>query len=458
MGRIRRILIANRGEISARIARSCRELGIESVAVCSEADRNALHVRAADDFRLVGPARAQSSYLDVERILEAIRDSGADAVHPGYGFMAENADFARTVMEAGLVWIGPSPDSITAMGDKARALDIARAAGVPVLPGSGRVAGDAALDTLPAEAEKIGYPLLVKASAGGGGIGMKRVDAPEDLAKAVQSTQGLARANFGDATIFLEKFIPRSRHIEVQILGYGDGRATHLYERECSIQRRYQKIIEEAPSGAISADVRRQMTQAAVSLAQAQNYSGAGTVEFIVDDETGAFYFLEMNTRIQVEHPVTEMVTGQDLVAHQIRVAAGEAAHLAQDEVGVNGHAIELRIYAEDPFNNFMPQPGKLEEFDFPLDDASFRLDAGYAKGDTVPPYYDPLLAKLIVHGSDRDDAIDKSIHALRAARVSGIRANIPFLLNVMSHDAFRRGETLTSFIPDHEAELLRSE
>ncbi len=458
MGGINRILIANRGEIACRIARSCRALGITSIAVCSEADQQALHVRSCDEHRLVGPARAQHSYLNVERILEAARETSADAVHPGYGFMAENAGFAEAVIDSGMIWIGPAPASIREMGDKARARSIARDAGVPILPGSDRLTGDAALDGLADWAQGVGFPVLVKASAGGGGIGMKRVDRGSELQAAVQSTQGLARSNFGDDTVFLEKFIPRARHVEVQVLGLGGGRAVHLFERECSIQRRYQKIIEEAPSPAVTESVRQRMTQAAVALAESQDYIGAGTVEFILDDETGEFYFLEMNTRIQVEHPVTEMVTGEDLVAHQIRVAAGEPPGLVQQDLRCDGHAIELRLYAEDPFNNFMPQPGTLTTFDLPLADSSIRLDAGYEQGSVIPPYYDPLIAKLIVAGADRQEAIEKAVAALRGARIEGIRTNVPFLLNVLSHRAFRSGETLTSFIPDHEAELLRAE
>ncbi|MGA8262008.1 MAG: biotin carboxylase N-terminal domain-containing protein [Arenicellales bacterium] len=456
MARINKVLIANRGEIACRIARSCRELGIASVAVCSEADVDALHVRSADEHRVVGPARAQHSYLNIEKLIEAALETGADAVHPGYGFLAENTRFADAVGTAGLIWIGPRSESIRDMGDKVRARRLAMEAGVPVLPGSDPVSGANPVG-LDAAARGVGFPLLVKAAAGGGGIGMQRVDAPEQLHRATQTTQGLAKANFGDETVFLEKFIPRARHIEVQVLGHGDGRAVHLFERECSIQRRYQKVVEEAPSAALDDSIRAQMTGAAVALAGRQGYAGAGTVEFVFDDETGAFYFLEMNTRIQVEHPVTEMVTGEDIVAHQIRIAGGNHPGLRQEAIRREGHAIELRIYAEDPYANFLPQPGLIERFEIPIDDG-VRLDAGYESGSRVSPYYDPLIAKVIVHGGDRQETIEHAGAVLSRARVEGIRTNIPFLIGVLRHEAFGRGETLTSFIKDHESTLLQAE
>jgi len=456
MARINKVLIANRGEIACRIARSCRELGIASVAVCSEADADALHVRSADEHRVVGPARAQHSYLNIDKLIEAALDTGADAVHPGYGFLAENTRFAEASAAAGLTWIGPRPDSIRDMGDKARARGIAMEAGVPVLPGSVPITS-ANLGDLDAAAKRIGFPVLVKASAGGGGIGMQRVDAPEQLQRAVQSTQGLAKANFGDETVFLEKFIPRARHIEVQVLGHGDGQAIHLFERECSIQRRYQKIIEEAPSSALDESIRAQMTEAAVALASSQTYAGAGTVEFVFDDETGGFYFLEMNTRIQVEHPVTEMITGEDIVAHQIRIAGEDHPGLVQEAIGRRGHAIEFRVYAEDPYANFLPQPGLIERFEIPRDDDDVRVDGGYESGSRVSPYYDPLIAKVIVRGGDRQEAIEHALAVFSRSRIEGIRTNVPFLIGVLRHEAFGRGETLTSFIKDHESALLQA-
>ena len=456
MAAINRLLIANRGEIACRIARTCSAMGIHSIAVCSEADAEALHARSCNEKHLVGPSLAQKSYLNTDRVLEVAAQSGADAVHPGYGFMAENTGFAERIQQAGMIWVGPSAESITAMGDKARARRIAETAGVPVVPGSERFSGQVDEADLLAWGRRIGYPLLVKASAGGGGIGMNRVDSEAGLIRAVQSTQGLARANFGDDTVFFEKFIPRSRHIEVQILGFGDGRALHLFERECSIQRRYQKIIEEAPSPVVDESTREQMTQAAVALAESQRYAGAGTVEFILDDDTGAFYFLEMNTRIQVEHPVTEMVTGEDIVAHQLRIAAGDPPAMTQADVTRAGHAIELRLYAEDPASNFLPQPGTLEAFSIPVAPGEVRLDAGYEAGSRIPPYYDPMIAKLIVRGEDRQAAIERAEQCLAEATVEGIRTNLPFLRRVLAHPAFRRGETLTSFISDFESDLLR--
>ncbi|MGD8428943.1 MAG: biotin carboxylase N-terminal domain-containing protein [Ectothiorhodospiraceae bacterium] len=456
MASISKVLIANRGEIACRIARSCRSLGMGSVAVCSEVERESLHVRTADEHRVVGPARAQHSYLNIERLLGAAAETGADAVHPGYGFLAESTRLADAVTGAGMTWIGPRTDSIRDMGDKERARRIAEEAGVPVLPGSQRFTADN-LDELEAAARQIGLPVLVKASAGGGGIGMQRVDDFSALRKAVQSTQGLAKSNFGDEAVFLEKFVPRARHVEVQVLGLGGNRAVHLFERECSIQRRYQKIIEEAPSPAVDESVRERMTRAAVSLAEAQDYHGAGTVEFVLDDETGEFYFLEMNTRVQVEHPVTEMITGEDIVAHQIRIAAGEDSGLHQDRVSRQGHAMEFRLYAEDPFNNFLPQPGLIEALHVPEDD-HVRLDTGYDSGSRVHPYYDPLIAKVIVRGADRDETRERALEVLQRSRVDGIRTNLPFLVNVLRTGAFRRGETLTSFIADYESELLKAE
>lgn len=452
--RISKVLIANRGEIACRIARSCRELGIASVAVCSEPEEDSLHVRTADEYRVIGPARAQQSYLKVDHLLEAARETGADSVHPGYGFLAENAGFAEAVNAAGLNWIGPRPESIRDMGDKERARKIAEDAGVPVLPGSERFTSQD-LGKLDAAASSMEFPVLVKASAGGGGIGMQRIDDPSQLAKAVQATQGLAKANFGDDSVFLEKFVPRARHVEVQVLGFGDGRAVHMLERECSIQRRYQKIIEEAPSEAVDTGVRASMTSAAVALAEAERYIGAGTVEFVLDDDTGNFYFLEMNTRIQVEHPVTEMVTGEDIVAHQIMIADGRDSDLEQSRISATGHAIELRIYAEDPFNNFLPQPGVIETLDIPVDDDNTRVDTGYESGDRVHPWYDPLIAKVIVRGNDRNEAVERAENVLKRTRISGIRTIVPFLQNVLKSEAFRRGETLTSFITEHQAELL---
>lgn len=452
---IGRILIANRGEIACRIIRTCHRLGLDAVAVCSEAEVDALHARSADERVVVGPAKAQHSYLRADRIIDAARETAANAIHPGYGFLAENAEFARAVEESGIRWIGPQPEVIRRMGDKDRARQLAIAAGVPVVPGSRRF-GEGELAGLDGEAERVGYPLLVKASAGGGGIGMQRVDAPEQLGRAVHRTQGLAKANFGDGTVFLERYIPHARHVEVQVLGLGEGRAVHLYERECSIQRRFQKIVEEAPSPVVDASLRSGLTAAALALVREQRYEGAGTVEFILDDETGAFYFLEMNTRLQVEHPVTEMITGEDIVEDQIRIADGtvDLARLT-GAVGCSGHAIELRIYAEDPYHGFIPQPGKLEVFRVPVDADEVRLDSGVEEGSRVTPYYDPLLAKLIVRGDTRTDALGRAIEVLQRTRIEGIKTNLPFLLSILQHEDFAAGRTLTTFISDHEADLL---
>ena len=451
---ISKVLIANRGEIACRIVRSCRKIGLASVAIYSEPDADGCHVREADESRLVGPAAAQRSYLNVDRIMAAGAEVGADAVHPGYGFLAENAAFAQTVIDSDLAWIGPRPETINAMGDKERAREIAVSAGVPVLPGSERFTGSS-LDGLEAAAQRIGFPLLIKAAAGGGGIGMKRVDDVSALGSAVRATQGLAKANFGDDAVFLEKYIPHARHIEVQVLGLGDGRAVHVFERECSIQRRYQKIIEEAPSSALDSATRASICHDAVKLARSQGYVSAGTVEFVFDDTTGDYYFLEMNTRIQVEHPVTEMVTNLDLVEHQIRIAANEKMPMHQSDIDWSGHALECRIYAEDPFNNFMPQPGPIEIFDIPVDDSNVRVDSGYESGSRVHPYYDPLVAKLIVKGGDRREAIEHAVDVLERSKLVGIKTNIPFLLNILKHRAFRAGQTRTSFIADHKRELF---
>lgn len=451
-------MIANRGEIACRIARSCRKLGIASVAVCSEPDRHARHVRMADEYRVIGPARAQHSYLNIQNLLDAAHDSDADAIHPGYGFLAESAIFAQSVVNAGLVWIGPKPETIKDMGDKERARSIAENSGVPVLPASRRFeVGN--LDGLDAAASRIGFPVLVKASAGGGGIGMVCVDDPDRLHKAVESTQKNAVSSFGNGAVFLEKFVPEARHIEVQIIGMGDGRAIHLFERECSIQRRFQKVIEEAPSPAIDVNVstRKAITAAAVRLAQSQSYSGAGTVEFVLDSMTGTFYFLEMNTRVQVEHTITEMITGVDIVDTQIQIADSCDAGLCESNIGNNGHAIELRICAEDPDAGFLPNPGLIERFVVPQDDIVFRLDTGYEAGDEVLPYYDSLLAKLVVRGNNREDCIDRAIYALDHSHIEGVKTNLCFLSNVLKHQVFRQGKTLTSFIDSYKKELLQS-
>ncbi|WP_029355638.1 biotin carboxylase N-terminal domain-containing protein [Bosea sp. 117] len=451
---MKKLLVANRGEIACRIFRSCRALGLSSVAVYSEADAASAHRLAADEAVLIGPAPARDSYLQVEKVIEAARQTGADAVHPGYGFLSENAGFAESVIAAGLTWIGPDPQSIRDMGDKQRARQIAEDAGVPVVPGSRRFEpGD--LDGLQEAAEAVGYPLLVKAAGGGGGIGMRRVDAPGKLEETVVATQSMAQKSFSNGAVFLERFVPKARHVEIQVFGFGDGRAIHLFERDCSLQRRFQKVIEEARAPGLPDEVARAMAEAAVRLCEATRYSGAGTVEFIVDAESFAFFFLEMNTRIQVEHPVTEMITGRDLVAMQIDLARGSLTAFPQTEIGARGHAIECRIYAEDPAKMFMPAPGPLTIFHPPVDMANVRVDSGYREGDTVTPFYDPMIAKLIAHGGTREEARRTALAALAAFRIDGIRNNRTFLMACLEDGDFVRGDVHTGFIDAHRTRLL---
>lgn len=450
-----KILIANRGEIACRVIRSCRSLGHNSVAVHSEADAKALHVEMADEAFLLGPPKPADSYLKVERILEVAQESGADAVHPGYGFLAENAAFAKAVDDAGLVWIGPKPATIVDMGDKERARELAKAAGVPVLPGSPRFAvGD--LAGLEAAADAVGYPLLVKASAGGGGIGMRLVEDAEALLKVVEGTQAMAARSFGDGTIFLERYVRQARHIEMQVFGFGDGRAVHFFERECSIQRRFQKIIEEAPAPNLADETRHAMAAAAVALAERERYRGAGTVEFVLDNQSGDFFFLEMNTRIQVEHPATEAITGQDLVGLQIRLALGEdLSAVTQDGIGQDGHAIECRLYAENPAKMFLPQPGTLSTLAFAEESDGLRIDSGVRQGDAITPYYDPMIAKLIAHGSERKSAAARMAKALSETRLEGLVSNLAFLERCMGHPAFLAGETDTGFVETYKKDLV---
>jgi acetyl/propionyl-CoA carboxylase alpha subunit len=453
---MKKVLIANRGEIACRIIRSARALGLKTVAVYSEADAKAMHVAEADEAHLVGPAPARQSYLVADNILSAAHASGADAIHPGYGFLAENSGFARAVAAAGLTWIGPTPDSIDDMGDKERARLLARAAGVPILPGSARFApGDTA--GLDEAARTVGFPLLVKAAAGGGGIGMRRVDQPEELAKVVEATQTLAGKSFGDATIYLERLVPKARHIEIQVFGFGDGRAVHLFERECSIQRRFQKIIEETPSPGLKPETRAAMAGAAVALVRQERYRGAGTIEYVVDAATDAFYFLEMNTRIQVEHPVTEMTTGLDLVGLQIQFARGDdLSSLTQETVRQRGHSIECRLYAENPAMNFLPSPGLLKRFRLPAIGDGLRIDTGVREDDQISFHYDPMIAKLVSHGRDRSEAIARMLAALADSAVEGVATNVGFLRRVLDHPAFRVGDIHTGFAAEHAAELMK--
>jgi len=446
-----KILIANRGEIAVRVIRACRALGVRSVAIYSEADVGALHVRLADEAYPCGPARATESYLDIPGIVGIAQRCSAEAIHPGYGFLSENADFAQAVIDAGIVFIGPSPDVIRAMGGKIAARERMRAAGVRVVPGGrGAIASFAEARR---EAEEFGYPVLVKASAGGGGRGMRRVNDESELASALERAASEALAAFGDDTVYLEKFLPGPRHIEIQILADRFGKTVHLGERECSIQRRHQKLVEESPAHGFDETTRAAMGDAAVRAARAVGYLGAGTCEFMMD-ATGAFYFLEMNTRIQVEHPVTECVTGFDLVALQIRIAAGEALPFDQADVHLSGHAIEARIYAEDPDAGFVPSPGPIFAWSAPVG-PGIRLDAGFEAGQIVTPHYDAMLAKLIVTGRDRDEAVARLAGAVESFWIAGVRTGLPFLRRLVAHAVFREGAYDTGFL---EAELVRAD
>jgi 3-methylcrotonyl-CoA carboxylase alpha subunit len=451
---MQKVLIANRGEIACRIIRSCRRLGYASVAVFSEADASAQHVLLADEAYPIGPPPVRESYLNIEAILDVAGRSGARFIHPGYGLLSENTSFAEAVEGAGLVWVGPTPASITAMADKGRARDLAVAANVPVLPGSSRLdlENDAAVV---AAGDQVGFPLLVKASGGGGGIGMKLAEKAGDVVKTARTVSALAERTFGDGGVFFERYVVRARHIEVQIFGLGDGRVFHLFDRECSIQRRFQKVIEEAPAPRLSAGTRAEMTEAACRLAADQNYAGAGTIEFILDDETGDFYFLEMNTRIQVEHPVTEMITGQDIVGLQLSLAAGETLDaLAHRPPEYSGHSIECRLYAENPAKKFFPSPGVLEWFQLPKVAPGLRIDTGFVEGDTVTPYYDPMIAKIITSGADRPAAIVAMAEALAQIEVAGITTNLEFLKRVVAHPEFMAARTDTRFIERHGTAL----
>jgi len=439
----RSLLIANRGEIAVRLVRSCRELGIESIAVYSEADEHAMHRRLADEAYLLGPAPAPESYLNVRRLVEAIERSGAEAVHPGYGFLSESAGFARAVRSAGAVWVGPPPEAMDAVGYKVRAKELARRAGVPTIPGyDGEDESEEKLET---EARRIGFPILVKASAGGGGRGMRAVTREKDFLEAARGARREAEAAFGDGSVFLEKLVEDPRHVEVQVIGDEHGNVVHLFERECSIQRRHQKVVEEAPSPALDPDLRDAICNAAVRFAREAGYTNAGTVEFLLDGED--FYFLEMNARLQVEHPVTELVTGLDLVHLQLAVAAGEPLPLSQDEVTLRGSAIEVRIYAED--EGGMPSGGLLRAFSTP-DGAGIRNDAGFEAGDEVPLDYDPMLAKLIVSAQDRPSAVRRLRRALADYEILGPFSNLPLLGRIAAHPAFERGETTTGFLEEH--------
>ncbi|MCP9901289.1 acetyl-CoA carboxylase biotin carboxylase subunit [Cyanobium sp. Cruz CV13-4-11] len=445
---IGKLLIANRGEIALRILRSCRELGIATVAVYSTVDKNALHVQLADEAVCVGEAPSSRSYLNVPNILAAATSRGADAIHPGYGFLAENADFAEKCLDHGLIFVGPSPAAILAMGDKSTAKITMQRVGVPTIPGSEGLLEDPS--EAAALAETMGYPVMIKATAGGGGRGMRLVPAADQLESLFRAAQGEAEAAFGNPGLYMEKFIDRPRHVEVQVLADRHGNVVHLGERDCSIQRRHQKLLEEAPSPGLDPELRRRMGEAAVAAARSIDYEGAGTVEFLVD-RSGAFYFMEMNTRIQVEHPVTEMVTGIDLIAEQLRIAGGEPISVRQDQIQVRGHAIECRINAEDPSHNFRPAPGKITGW-LPPGGPGVRIDSHVYTGYEIPPFYDSLIGKLIVWGVDRDHAIRRMRRALSECAVTGIPTTIEFHLALLDRQEFQRGEVWTKFV---EEEML---
>lgn len=441
----RRIFIANRGEIAVRVVRACDKLGIESVVGVSDADRDSLAARLATRAVCIGPARSADSYLRPEILVAAALGTGCEAVHPGYGFLSERAAFSRLCAEVGLVFIGPSPEAIDAMGDKITALRLASQAGVPRVPGSDSITTP---DDARRAAHSIGYPVLLKASAGGGGRGMRIVRSEPEIGAAIEAAAAEALAAFGDPTLYLEKFIERARHVEIQVLGDTHGNVVHLGERECSTQRRHQKLIEEAPSPVIDAAMRAKLGEAAVTLARRVQYQGAGTVEFVYDETERRYYFLEMNTRIQVEHPVTEMVTGRDLVSEQIRIAAGESISFSQDAVRIEGHAIECRINAEDADRNFAPSPGRLLTW-APPEGAGVRVDTHCFAGYAVPPFYDSLLAKLIVRGPDRAAAIECMREALGRFTVDGIHTTIPFHRRVLEHDDFRAARVTTRWVEE---------
>jgi acetyl-CoA carboxylase, biotin carboxylase subunit len=449
----KKVLIANRGEIALRVIRACRELGLETVAVYSEADRESLHVRFADDDVCIGPPPSRQSYLKIPNIIAAAEITGADAIHPGYGFLAENAEFADICKASNIVFIGPTGDQIRQMGDKATARRLAAEAGVPTVPGSPGTIDDP--DEAQAFAESIGFPVIIKATAGGGGKGMRIVHEAEQFPQLFGLAQNEALAAFNNGAVYVEKYIQHPRHVEIQVMGDNFGKVVHLGERDCSVQRRHQKLIEESPSPALSAVLRDRMGQAAVALASNIGYAGAGTLEFLLDTD-GSFYFMEMNTRIQVEHPVTEMVTSFDLVKEQIRVAANEPISFQGDGRRLRGHAIECRINAEDPARNFQPCPGLITAY-HPPGGPGVRVDTHVYAGYTVPPYYDSLLAKVIVHGNDREEALTRMGQALDSFILEGVTTTIPFLARVIRHPAFVAGDIDTRFL-ERESQLLRAD
>ena len=438
-----KILIANRGEIALRVMRSAREMGIKTVAVFSEADRNALHVRYADEAVCIGPAPSAQSYLLGENIIDACLKTGAQGIHPGYGFLSENAAFARLVKAAGLILIGPSPEAMEIMGNKLSAKAAALTYNIPMVPGTEEAVTD--ISVAQNRAIEIGFPILIKAAAGGGGKGMRIVEKASDFIEQMDLAVSEATSAFGDGSVFIERYVSSPRHIEIQVLGDNYGNIVHLFERDCSVQRRHQKVIEEAPSSVLSEELRQKMGESAVNAARSCNYTGAGTVEFILDENLD-FFFLEMNTRLQVEHPVTEMITGIDLVKEQIRVARGEPLSFTQADLKIKGHAIELRVYAEDPANNFLPDIGNLQTYITPKG-PGIRVDDGFEQGMDIPIYYDPMIAKLVSYGKDRTEAIERMIRAIDEYQITGIQTTLAFGKFVMQHEAFVSGNFDTHFV-----------
>ncbi len=443
---MKKILIANRGEIALRVMRTARNMGIRTVAVYSEVDRNALHVRFADEAVCIGPAPSNQSYLQIDKIIAAAKEKGAEGIHPGYGFLSENAKFARAIEEAGLTFIGPPAGAIEIMGSKLAAKEAVKKYDIPLVPGIDEAVTDPgkALEV----AQSIGFPVLVKASAGGGGKGMRIVEREADLTDQMKRAISEASSAFGDGSVFIEKYITSPRHIEMQVLADNHGNVIHLFERECSIQRRHQKVVEEAPSAVLTPEIRKKMGADAVNVAKACGYSGAGTVEFLVDAHLN-YYFLEMNTRLQVEHPVTEMITGVDLVAEQIHIARGEPLRIKQEDLQIKGHALELRVYAEDPLNNFLPSVGELERYQR-VEGHNIRLDDGYEEGMDIPIYYDPMISKLITYGENRHAAIQRMLEAIDRYIIEGVETTLPFGKFVFEHDAFITGQFDTHFVQNY--------
>ena len=443
---MKKILVANRGEIALRIMRTIRRMGIQSVAVFSEADRNAPHVLYADEAVCLGAPPSAQSYLNGDKIIAFAKELGVDGIHPGYGFLSENAEFAQKVEDAGIRFIGPGPEAMRIMGSKLAAKECVKHYDIPMVPGIDKAIED--IGIAHETAKKIGFPILIKASAGGGGKGMRIVEKAEDLKEQMQRAVSEARSSFGDGSVFIEKYVSSPRHVEIQVLADMHGNVVHLFERECSIQRRHQKVVEESPSAILTPELRKRMGEAAVLVARSCNYTSTGTVEFLMDDKLN-FYFLEMNTRLQVEHPVTEMITGIDLVEEQIRIARGEKLSFTQDDLRIHGHALELRVYAEDPLNNFLPSIGTLTRYVKPVGEG-IRVDDGFEEGMPIPIYYDPMIAKLVTWGMDRTEALQKMKAAIRDYHIEGVATTLPFGLFVFEHEAFVSGHFDTHFVKDH--------